>query len=265
MLLVDWMMPELDGPALVRRIRSAGAPGYTYIILLTAMSGREDIVAGLRSGADDYVTKPFRLEELLARLGVGGRILALESGLSESLAREEALSALDSLTGLPNRRALYVRALAELSRAEREGTSVGVVMMDIDHFKEINDRFGHAAGDDALRQVAAALQKNRRDYDFPGRWGGEEFLIIVPGASLEQAAVVAERVRASVALVKLNGAGAGELRSSLGVTAASPGLRPVGLEELLREADDALYRAKATGRNRVCLHSPITTGPSPAA
>jgi two-component system cell cycle response regulator len=257
MLLVDWMMPGLDGPALIRRIRSAGAPAYTYIILLTAMNGREDVVAGLRSGADDYVTKPFCQEELLARVGVGGRILALESGLSESLAREEALSALDSLTGLPNRRALYVRAVAELSRAEREGTSVGFVMMDIDHFKDINDRFGHAAGDDALRQVAAALQQNKRGYDFPGRWGGEEFLIIVPGASLEQAAGVAERVRASVELLKLNGAVAGELRSSMGVTAASPRSRPVGLQELLREADDALYRAKATGRNRVCLHSAL--------
>jgi two-component system chemotaxis response regulator CheY len=256
MLLVDWMMPGLEGPELIRRVRGAGWPGYTYIILLTAMSGRSDIVEGLRGGADDYVTKPFRQEELLARLGVGSRILALETGLSESLAREEALSALDSLTGLPNRRALYVRALAELSRAERERTSVGVVMMDIDHFKGINDQFGHAAGDDALRQVAAALQRNRRDYDFPGRWGGEEFLIIVPGASLEQAAVVAERVRAAVEGVALRGAGAGagELRSSFGVAAASPALRPIGLDELIRQADDALYRAKATGRNRVCLH-----------
>jgi len=258
MLLVDWMMPGLDGPELIRRIRSAGWPGYTYIILLTAMSGRQDIVAGLRGGADDYVTKPFRQEELLARLGVGGRILALEAGLSESLAREEALSALDSLTGLPNRRALYVRALAELSRAERERTSVGFVMMDLDHFKEINDQFGHAAGDEALRLVAAALQKDKRDYDFPGRWGGEEFLIIVPGASLEQAAAVAERIRASVERVKLRGAEAGRLRSSLGVAVASPALRPIGLEELLREADDALYRAKAAGRNRVCVQPRIT-------
>jgi diguanylate cyclase (GGDEF)-like protein len=258
MLLVDWMMPGLDGPELIRRIRAAEGPGYTYIVLLTAMHGQEDLVAGLRSGADDYVTKPFRQEELLARMGVGARILALETGLSESLAREEELSALDSLTGLPNRRALRARALAELSRAERERTSVGIVMMDIDHFKEINDRFGHAAGDDALRQVAAALQNNKRDYDFPGRWGGEEFLIIVPGASLEQAAVVAERARASVELVELRGSGAGELRASFGVAAASPAIRPIGFDELVQQADDAMYRAKATGRNRVCLHSSIS-------
>jgi two-component system cell cycle response regulator len=257
MLLVDWMMPGLDGPELIGRIRRAGLPGYTYVILLTARSRRRDVVAGLRSGADDYVTKPFRQEELLARMGVGARILALETGLSASLAREEALSSLDSLTGLPNRRALCARALAELSRAERARTSVGIIMMDIDHFKEINDRFGHAAGDDALRQVAAALQKNKRDYDFPGRWGGEEFLIIVPGASLAQAAVVAERVRASVEMVELQGTGAGELRSSLGVAAASPALRPIGFEELVQQADDAMYLAKATGRNRVCLHSAL--------
>jgi two-component system chemotaxis response regulator CheY len=146
MLVVDWMMPGIDGPALIRRIRSAGWPGYTYIILLTAMSAREDIVEGLRVGADDYVTKPFRHEELLARMGVGARIVKLQTGLSESLAREEERSGLDSLTGLPNRRALYARAHAEMSRAERQKTSVGVVMMDIDHFKRINDRLGHAGG-----------------------------------------------------------------------------------------------------------------------
>jgi diguanylate cyclase (GGDEF)-like protein len=258
MLLVDWTMPGLDGPELVRRIRGAGWAGYTYIILLTARTGPADIVEGLNAGADDYITKPFRQEELLARMGVGARILHLESRLSESLAREEALATRDSLTGLPNRRALYDRARAELSRAARENGTVSVILADLDHFKGINDQFGHAAGDEALRRVAEVLQANRREYDYTGRWGGEEFLVILPGASLSQAALVAERIRASMEAISLQPAG-GEalpLRSSMGVASASPASRPLGLDELLLQADDALYRAKASGRNRVCVHEP---------
>ena len=259
LLLVDWMMPGLDGPELIRRIRGAGWAGYTYVILLTAKSGRGDVVEGLNAGADDYVTKPFRHEELLARMGVGARILELESRLSESLAREEALATRDSLTGLPNRRALYDRARAELSRAARENGSVGVILVDLDHFKRINDQFGHATGDEALRQVADVLQRNRREYDYTGRWGGEEFLVLVPGASLSQAALVAERIRASMEAISIQPAGADAipLRASLGVASASPGARPLGLDELLLQADDALYRAKAGGRNRVCVHTPV--------
>ena len=256
MLIVDWMMPGLDGPELIRRIRGAGWPGYTYIILLTAKTGRDDVVEGLNAGADDYVTKPFRRDELLARMGVGSRILDLETRLSESLEREEALATRDSLTGLPNRRALYDRARAELNRAEREKRSVGVIMLDIDHFKLINDRFGHAAGDEALRRVAEVLQKSKRDYDYTGRWGGDEFLTILPGTSMLQAGLVAERIRASIDMVRLEVGGADtvELRSSLGVACASPATSPIGIDDLLSQADGALYRAKADGRNRVCLH-----------
>jgi len=252
MLIVDWMMPGLDGPELIRRIRGAGWPGYTYIILLTAKTGRDDVVEGLNAGADDYVTKPFRQDELLARMGVGARILELETRLSESLEREEALATRDSLTGLPNRRALYDRA-----RAEREKRSVGVIMLDIDHFKPINDRFGHAAGDEALRRVAEVLQKSKRDYDYTGRWGGDEFLTILPGTSMLQAGLVAERIRASIDMVRLEVGGADtvELRSSLGVACASPATSPIGIDDLLNQADGALYRAKADGRNRVCLHA----------
>ena len=257
MLIVDWMMPGLDGPELIRRIRGAGWPGYTYIILLTAKTGRDDVVEGLNAGADDYVTKPFRQDELLARMGVGARILDLETRLSESLAREEELATRDSLTGLPNRRALYDWARVELSRADREKRSVGVIMMDIDQFKPINDRFGHAVGDEALRRVADVLQKSKRDYDYTGRWGGDEFLTILPGTSMLQAGLVAERIRASIDKVRLGvgGADSVELRSSLGVACASPATSPIGIDDLLNQADGALYQAKAEGRNRVCLHT----------
>ena len=260
MVIVDWMMPELDGPELIRRIRDAGWPGYTYIILLTARSGRDDIVKGLNLGADDYVTKPFRHDELLARMGVGARILELEKRLSESLAREEALATRDGLTGLPNRRALSDVARVELSRAARARTSVGLIVMDLDHFKRINDEFGHAAGDKALQQVAEVLQKSKRDYDYTGRWGGEEFLVVLPGTSLSQAAMVAERIRTSIQAVRLDLGRPEpvELRASLGVTCAPPVSPPVELDDLLRQADAALYRAKREGRNRVRLHEPPT-------
>jgi diguanylate cyclase (GGDEF)-like protein len=253
MVIVDWMMPEVDGPELIRRIRDAGWPGYTYIILLTARNGREDVVEGLNLGADDYMTKPFRPEELLARMGVGTRILQLEGRLSESLAREEALATRDTLTGLPNRRALAEHARIELSRAARARTSVGLIMMDLDHFKRINDQFGHAAGDAALRRVTEVLQENRRDYDFTGRWGGEEFLVVLPGTSLPQAAMVAERIRKSMEAVRLDlgGPEAVELRASLGVVCAPPASPPVNFDDLLHQADAALYRAKREGRNCV--------------
>jgi two-component system chemotaxis response regulator CheY len=257
MVIVDWMMPELDGPELIRRIRDAAWPGYTYIILLTAKSGREDIVEGLNLGADDYVTKPFRREELLARMGVGARILQLEGRLSELLAREEALATRDSLTGLPNRRALSERTRVELSRAARARTSVGLILLDLDHFKRINDQFGHAAGDEALRKVAEVLQQNKRDYDFTGRWGGEEFLVVLPGTTLSQSEVVAERIRKVIQSVRLDFGGPEpvELRASLGVVCAQPATPPMAIDDLLLQADHALYRAKREGRNCVRLHA----------
>lgn len=258
MLIAGWMMPGLDCRELVRRIRSAGWPRYTYIILLAATNGRDDVVEGLNTGADDCMARPFLHEELLARVGVGMRLLEVETRLNASLAREEAKATLDSVTGLPNRRALHDRARLELNRARREKRSLSIIMMDIDRFKQINDEFGHAAGDDALLRAAEALQKGTRDYDYTGRWGGDEFLVVLPGTPLSQAALVAERIRASVETIHLRtgGADAMSLRCSLGVACSSSASHPVELTELLHQADDALYRAKAEGRNRVCIHAP---------
>lgn len=256
MLIVDWMMPGLDGPGLIRHVRTAGSSHYTYIILLSAKNGRDEIVAGLNEGADDYVTKPYRREELLARLGVGTRILDLEARLNASLAREEMLATRDGLTGLLNRRALDERASLELTRATREKRSVGVILMDLDHFKQINDRFGHGAGDEALRRVGEVLEQGQRNYDLKARWGGEEFLLVLPGASLSQSCMVAERVRTAVESIelRLDGGAPVRLRASFGVACASGDAPPVSLEEILERADRALYRAKAEGRNRVCYH-----------
>jgi two-component system chemotaxis response regulator CheY len=258
LVVADWIMPGMDGATLVRRVREAGWPGYTYAILLTARDGQEDVVEGFATGADDYVTKPFRVEELVARVGAGVRILEVEQRLAEALAREEARATRDALTGLPNRRALCDHARAEISRAVRERTSLGLIMVDLDDFKSINDRFGHAAGDEALRRVAGVLQESRRAYDFTGRWGGDEFLVILPGATADQAGRVAERIRAAIHAIELPVAGhaPATVRASLGVAAACPAGSPVDLDELLARADDAMYRTKRHGGDRVVLHAP---------
>ncbi len=265
LLIVDWMMPGVDGAELIRRIRASGWPGYTYIILLTAKSTQDDVIAGLNLGADDYLCKPFNRDELLARIGVGERILDLEARLSASLAREHELASHDTLTGLYNRRALYEHAHAELNRAVRKKTSFSLVMLDLDHFKLLNDQFGHLAGDQALRLVAELLMQNKRSYDYAGRWGGEEFLVVLPVSTLPEAAVVAERFRAAIAASRLPLPGQEplSLRVSAGV-ASSSGLKgPLTLDGLLQQADEALYRAKAGGRNRVCQYEPPPDDPGP--
>ncbi len=254
LLIVDWIMPGIDGAELVRRIRAAGWPGYTYIILLTAKTASDDIVAGLNIGADDYLCKPFNREELLARLGVGERILDLEARLSASLAREHELASHDSLTGLLNRRALYERAQAELSRAARMKTTVSFVMLDIDHFKAVNDQYGHLVGDKALCLVAELLRQNKRNYDYAGRWGGEEFLLVLPGTTLPTAGLVAERIRQSVAAQPLPVPEQEPLflHVSLGVACSTSSGSLLTLDLLLQQVDEAMYQAKAGGRNRVC-------------
>ncbi len=256
MALVDWLMPGLDGEELVRRIRDAGWPRYTYLIMLTARDRRDDVVEGLSLGADDYVTKPFDREELLARMGVGARILQLEARLAESLAREESLATRDPLTGLPNRRALTEIARVELSRASRARTNVGLILVDLDHLKRINDEHGHASGDEALRRVAEVLRRNKRDYDYAGRWAGDEFVVILPGTSLTQAEIVAERIRSSIQEIVLDFGDAGRvpLSASVGVACAPPARPSIELEVLVQQADAALYRAKLDGRNLVRLH-----------
>ena len=265
LLIVDWMMPGMDGAELIRRIRAAGWPGYTFIILLTAKSTKDDIVAGLNMGADDYLAKPFNRDELIARLGVGERILDLETRLSASLARVEELATHDSLTGLYNRRALYEHAHAELSRAARLKTSVSCIMLDVDHFKAVNDQYGHLVGDQALCLIAELLRQNKRNYDYVGRWGGEEFLVVLPATNLQEAGVVAERLRTAVAAagLLLPEREPLPLRVSLGVTSSSTASGPVTLDELLQQADEALYQAKAAGRDRVCFYeaSPDASNP----
>jgi diguanylate cyclase (GGDEF)-like protein len=257
LVITDWQMPVMDGQELIRRIRAASFPNYTYIIVLTSRDSKNYKLEGLQSGADDYLIKPPDQDELIARLAIAERILNLESSLNVSLARLELLAALDSLTGLYNRRAFYESAQAELNRASRDRTPVSLILLDIDHFKAINDNHGHPAGDQALRQLAEIIKRENRAYDQVARWGGEEFLILLPNTKLPEAGAVAERLRTSIAssIITLPGDVSLRVTISLGVSCAANPISSDGstLEKLLQEADKALYRAKTSGRNRTCV------------
>lgn len=254
-VIVDWMLPEGDGPELVRRIRASDFPGYTYIVLLIPKDGRDDVIVdGLEAGADDYLAKPIDPGELRARVTIGEHVLDLETRLSEALDQLQILATRDNLTGLLNRRAIYEHAEAELSRARREAKPMSLMLLAVDKFKAVNDQHGRLAGDHALRLVAETIARNRRRYDWVGRWDGEEFLVVLPGTALPEAGSVAERLRVSVAAAPfpLSDGSYLELRVSAGVAGASSENLPE-LEVLLQQADEALSRAKRKGGNQVSL------------
>ncbi len=263
LVITDWMMPEMDGPALIRAIRSSPFPGYVYVILLTAKNSREDVVQGLDAGADDYIIKPFANQELRARVNIGERVLKLEDDLLATQRRLEVLASRDSLTGLLARQTLQEHAEAELSRARREGKAVSLILFDLDHFKQVNDQHGHLVGDQVLREVAHVLEQRKRSYDWAGRWGGEEFLLVLPGADTAAACAVAERIRDAVACapVRLPGGDPLTVRISAGV-ASTDAAAPRSFEDLLQDADRALYAAKRGGRNRIRAHPAAASQPA---
>jgi two-component system, cell cycle response regulator len=247
--ILDWMMPGLDGLSVCREMRKRLGP-YTYIILLTGLDSPEDLVIGLESGADDFLTKPFHPEELRARLRSGVRILDLQRELIAAQQTLQRQATRDDLTGLWNRRMILGHLESELNRGNREQVPIAVAIADLDFFKKINDTEGHVAGDCVLRDTAATLQLHLRSYDFIGRYGGEEFLIILPGCDTPAGLQIAERVRAAVAAtpVKFDGL-ALPITVSIGLSSTAD----VGFDSgsLFAAADAALYRAKAEGRNRV--------------
>lgn len=248
--IVDWMMPGMDGLELCRRMRRGSCDQYTYIILLTALTGEENLCAGMDAGADDYLTKPFNVNELQVRLRAGRRIIELQDQLitTREVLREKASR--DPLTGLWNHEEIVGCLARELSRARRSGQPVSVVMADIDHFKGVNDCYGHLAGDVVLRAVAQKMQGRMRPYDCVGRYGGEEFLVVLAGCGAESAQALAERLRLSVCREPVDTPdGTVSTSLSLGVaTCSDASCQPA---DLIRSADQALYRAKRNGRNRV--------------
>ena len=247
--ILDWMMPGADGLDVCRTLRRRTAP-YVYVILLTARDRHEDMVAGLDAEADDFLTKPFDKIELRARLRSGERVLDLQERLlkAQDALREQATH--DHLTGLWNRGEILAELDREAARAAREHRPLAVVMADIDHFKRINDTYGHQAGDAVLRQTAERMRSVMRNYDSIGRYGGEEFLFVLPGCDVTEARQVAERARALVHGAPHH-AGDLDLQVSISLGVACTGNGSVEPTALIKAADDALYRAKAKGRNCV--------------
>jgi len=261
--ILDWMMPGATGLEVCRLVRKQANP-YVYILLLTARDRREDVVTGLDAGADDFLTKPLDALELRARLRPGERVIDLQEGLIRTQEAFRELAIHDSLTGLWNRRMILDQLGNELHRAEREGRSLGVAIADLDHFKKVNDTFGHAAGDAVLREVAERMRSAVRDCDSVGRYGGEEFLLVLPGCDGAAGLLVAERVRRRVAQTPVQaGDEAVPMTVSLGL--AFSGRADVKPEALIQAADEALYRAKAAGRNRVSEPVPVEAGALAAA
>jgi two-component system, cell cycle response regulator len=252
--ILDWMMPRKDGLAVCRELRSQEDRPYVYVLLLTAKTQEQDLIEGLGAGADDYLTKPFSGEELRARLFAGERIVAVQQQLmsAREALREQAIR--DALTGLFNRRYLEESLERELRRAEHGHEHLSVLMLDIDHFKGFNDTHGHPAGDALLKQLGALLEARTRREDVACRYGGEEFVLILPGAPLDVALRRAENLRQSVseAMVESEGQRLGAVSISVGV-ACFPEHGP-DARALLAAADQALYRAKNEGRDRVVVY-----------
>jgi diguanylate cyclase (GGDEF)-like protein len=244
--ILDWMMPGLDGSEICRQLRRSSKGAYVYVLLLTSRVGKEDIVAGMEAGADDYLSKPFNTQELKVRLRAGKRIIDLEEAL-----RVQATH--DALTGVWNHGAIIDMLQLELDRAEREGRSTGAVLVDLDHFKLVNDTYGHLTGDAVLREAAERMIRVLRRSDVLGRYGGEEFLAVLPGCEATDAQALAERLRLCIACgPAATPMGEVSFTISLGVT--TTGISgTMGVAAVLQRADEALYQAKREGRNRVIV------------
>jgi two-component system, cell cycle response regulator len=252
LVITDCVMPDIDGVELCRRVRADFQGSYAYIIILTSTTGRSEAIVGLAAGADDYLTKPFQPDELIARVGVGRRIVEFHRQIEAKNRLLEELALTDTLTGLPNRRAIEMWATTELTAAVRHGFSFWVVMADLDCFKSVNDTFGHGAGDGVLKRFADILRANSRRSDICGRIGGEEFLIILTHTDEKGAMIAVERMREEFAeqIFKF-GSRDVFVTASFGIAGLSSHAQD--FKWLNSRADAALYAAKRSGRNRVAL------------
>ena len=254
--VVDWTMPEIDGIELCRRVRASARLSTMYMLLLTARERRTDLIAGLDAGADDYMVKPVDLDELRARVHVGMRIASLQESLAQRVTdlrhahdRLKELASTDALTQLFSRRWWFDMAVTEFVRSRRYNRELSVLVIDLDHFKRINDRFGHETGDMVLRVFSDMLRRVCRQSDLVGRLGGEEFALVLPETTVAQAQSLAERLtKACRTLAVDTGAGAVHWSCSIGV--ADIRSDDQDLDGVLRRADTALYAAKRAGRDR---------------
>jgi two-component system, cell cycle response regulator len=246
LMILDWMMPGMTGAELCRYIRKSSLDNrYVYTLVLTGKTEKKDLVEALEAGADDFIHKPFHPDELRVRLRTAVRILELQSAL---LIRARN----DSLTGLLNHGAILEELAKEFNRCRRENKPVSVMLADLDHFKQINDKYGHQTGDSVLRAAAERIRTAIRCYDHIGRYGGEEFLIVLPGCDLQDALKLSDRVRNCV----LAGSDKIPFTVSIGI-ASTNDLDDISGLHLVRAADEALYKAKENGRNRVEFSLPL--------
>ncbi len=278
LVITDWMMPELDGLQLCNAIRTSETIGFVYIIMLTAQSDEESLAKAFDAGADDFLTKPFRKQELLARLKAGIRALSSELKLSsQQLAihktnaelatmndKLQRIATTDELTGLYNRREAMRRLEEHWSLAERENRQLACMMIDIDHFKQCNDTYGHDTGDTILRETAHALKHCARANEVVFRIGGEEFVVLCPGSTAKEASVGAERYRAAVEANQIESGGT-TLSVTISVGIAERNDRTKKTDDLLKLADEAMYEAKRRGRNRCCVSGASVTDVSPGS
>jgi len=247
--ILDWMMPEMDGIEVCRRIRTLEINQPPYIIMLTSKDEKANIIAGLEAGADDYLVKPYHPGELGARVRVGLRMIEMQAALIESRQALAHEAAHDPLTGILNRRAVLDQLQKELARAARHGDAVAVGMCDVDHFKQVNDTYGHQAGDEVLWGLVQVLSENLRKYDSLGRMGGEEFLVIAPIKAGTDCTSIFDRLCARIAESTIaTRSGVLSVTVSIGVTCVTAGGM---VDDVLSAADAALYQAKREGRNRV--------------
>lgn len=251
LVITDWTMPDITGPDLCRRIRSEFPDQYAYLILLTSNTNKEQVIEGLAAGADDYLTKPFHPGELLARVGVGRRIIALHRQVQAKNRELQELALTDPLTGLPNRRAVDLWASRQFSAAARHDFPLWVVIADLDRFKGINDSFGHDAGDVVLRKFSEVLKANTRQSNICGRFGGEEFLLVLTHVDKMQARIAIERIRKTFEAQQFIFEGKIARATASFGAAGFRGSPPPKFNSLLARADSALYAAKSKGRNRV--------------
>jgi two-component system, cell cycle response regulator len=253
LVLLDILMPGMDGIHCCRVLKSMSLEGFLPVVLLTGKTDTESRVEGLRIGADDYVCKPFDERELLARLHSMLRIKRAHDEVNRAKARLEQLAVSDELTGLYNYRYLHTRLSEEFKRAERYRDPLACAMVDIDHFKEFNDRFGHDVGDRVLAEVAERLRAGVREIDVVARYGGEEFLLVLPSTHFAGALAVADRVWRAVgeSPFQIDGSPR-QVTISVGV-ALFPSRDVTTKDQLLKAADKALYQAKADGRDRICV------------
>ena len=264
-VITDWLMPVVDGAELCRTLRQSEWGHDTYVLMLTSQDGVNDLMEAFEAGVDDYISKPINPRVLLARLKAAARYVRLRDAWRTShqqlrqsvteLARSnrnlQEAALLDELTGLPNRRAGHTRLSQAWSAARRYGSSLAVVFLDIDHFKGINDRLGHAAGDAVLQAVALVLRRQLRNEDTVCRWGGEEFLFVMPSVDERGVMIAAERIRAALENLPMQGDDMASLTITASLGCAVIDAELDDMDELLRRADQALYAAKRDGRNRV--------------